>query len=174
MDNSKGVYAWVLLRISLGLIFLWAFLDKLFGLGFSTCRDAETGVITTMCPSAWLSGGSPTTGFLSFAAKGPFAGIFKAMAGSTLVDWLFMLGLLGIGIALIFGIFMKLGTYSGSLMLFLMWLAVLPKEHHPFLDEHIIYIFALLSLNYVKAGQYFGLGKKWINTNLVNKYQILE
>ena len=35
----KALYALALARISLGLIFLWAFFDKLWGLGFATCRD---------------------------------------------------------------------------------------------------------------------------------------
>lgn len=49
------------IRIALGWVFLWAFLDKTFGLGFAT-------------PSAksWLNGGSPTNGFLG-SAKGPSA-----------------------------------------------------------------------------------------------------
>lgn len=174
MSYTKGVYAWVLLRISLGLIFLWAFFDKLLGLGFSTCRNAETGVVEIMCENAWLSGGSPTFGFLKFAAKGPFALVYNSMAESTLVAWLFMLGLLFIGITLVFGILMKLGTYSGALLMLLMWAALLPPEHHPFLDEHIIYVFILLTLNYIKAGQWFGLGKIWSKTNLVKKYPMLE
>ena len=33
------------LRIAMGWTFLWAFLDKAFGLGFSTGRNAETGAI---------------------------------------------------------------------------------------------------------------------------------
>ena len=38
------------IRLSLGWVFLWAFLDKLFGLGHET---------TTA--QAWIHGGSPTT-----------------------------------------------------------------------------------------------------------------
>ena len=113
--------------------FLWAFLDKLFGLGFTTASD-----------KSWLLGTSPTTGFLLNGAKGPFASLFHNLANSVIVDWLFMVGLLFIGTMLILNVGTKLASYAGALMLFLMWLAVLPPEHHPFLDEHIVYIIILM------------------------------
>ncbi len=164
-----------LLRLSLGWIFLWAFLDKLFGLGFSTCRDAQTKVVNYFCNQAWLYGGSPTFGFLKFATKGPFASVFQAMAGNPIVDWLFMLGLLGVGLGLLLGIFMRLSTFFGGLMLVLMYLAgfILP-EHNPFLDEHIIYALLMALLCFSDSGNYLGLGSWWQNTNLVQKYKILK
>jgi len=74
-------YVWAVLRIFIGLIFLWAFFDKTFGLGFATNLE-----------NAWINGGSPTTGFLAHATNGFFAPFFQSLAGSALVDWLFMLG----------------------------------------------------------------------------------
>jgi thiosulfate dehydrogenase [quinone] large subunit len=125
----------VLLRISLGFIFLWAFIDKVFGLGLATAREG-----------AWIAGASPTMGFLKFGTAGPLSGMFQAVAGNVVVDWLFMLGLLLIGACLILGIFRRVAGYSGALLMLLMWSAVLPPAHHPFLDEHIIYLLVLLLL----------------------------
>jgi thiosulfate dehydrogenase (quinone) large subunit len=156
-------YIWAFLRICLGWIFLWSFFDKVFGLGFSTASD-----------KSWLLGTSPTFGFLQFGTHGPFSPLFQSLAGSAVVDWLFMLGLLLIGSALILGIGMKIASYSGVLMLLLMWLALIPPEHNPFLDEHIIYSAVLLGLATVNAGQWLGLGKWWSKTGLVNKYSILK
>lgn len=164
---------WGLVRISLGLIFLWAFFDKLIGLGFSTCLNEE-GKTEVMCDSAWLKGGSPTTGFLKFGTKGPLAGVYQAIAGSAFIDWLFMLGLLGIGTALILGIGMKLATYSGVLLLMMMWAGALLPEHHPFLDDHIIYSLVLLGLYHLKAGQWLGFANKWTKSKLVKKFPFLE
>lgn len=126
-----------LLRIGLGFIFLWAFFDKLFGLGFATTVD-----------KAWIHGGSPTYGFLAFAAKGPFAMFFKSLAGNPLVDWVFMIGLLGVGLSMIFNYFVKLGSIAGILMVVLMYLAVLPPENNPVIDDHIIYALVFLLLAY--------------------------
>ncbi len=157
-----------LLRISLGWIFLWAFVDKLFGLGFATCHT-ETGVTELLCQNAWLSGGSPTTGFLTHGTQGPFAGIFQAMAGNPIVDWLFMLGLLGIGVSLILGIAMKLGGWSAAIMMVILYLATLSPENNPIVDDHIVYAFAALALAYSDAGKTFGLGEWWAKTDLVKK-----
>src|SRR3989344_8362365 len=101
----KELFIWALVRISLGWMFLWAFFDKTFGLGFATKPEMS-----------WLSGNSPTSGFLLHATKGPFVDFFHSLAGSGLVDWFFMLGLLGVGISLVFGIAMRLGRFSGMLM----------------------------------------------------------
>ena len=158
----KANYILGFLRISLGFIFLWSFLDKLFGLNFSTPAD-----------KSWLLGNSPTFGFLS-NSQGPFSGFYKAIAGNIFVDWLFMLGLLLVGLALILGIFMRMASYSGSLMLILIYLASLPLEHNPIIDEHIIYLLVLILLPYLKSGNYLGFGRLWSRMNLVRKYGFLE
>jgi len=151
------------LRIGLGWTFLWPFFDKLLGLGFAT----ESG-------KAWLDGVSPTFGFLKFGAYGPLKPFFESLAGNPLVDWLFMIGLLGLGIALILGIGMRIAAYSGTLLLLLMWFALLPPKNNPFLDDHIIYALLLIMLYQTNAGDWFGLGKWWGQTMLVRKYPILK
>lgn len=160
MKNNYFVAA---LRVSLGFTFLWAFLDKLFGLGFATTVE-----------KSWLAGSSPTSGFLGNAVTGPFADIFHKLSGVVAVDWLFMIGLLGIGVALILGIGMKIATYTGSLLLFMMWLALLLPDNNPILDEHIIYILALFVLKNLEAGKVLGFGKAWSKTSLVKNFPILE
>ena len=87
-----------LLRIAMGWTFLWAFLDKAFGLGFATGRSAETGAIVFGGPDAWVNGGSPTAGVVGFALKGPFKGTIQSITGYQMtqagpqvaawVDWL--------------------------------------------------------------------------------------
>lgn len=173
-QNDKSAYVWALTRISLGLIFLWAFFDKLFGLGFSTCRDAKTDVVSTMCEKAWVNGGSPTEGFLKFAAKGPFEGFYNSLAGNGFIDILFMSGLLLIGFALVAGIGMKIATVSGAILLMMMWTAVLPPEHHPFLDDHIIYSLVLVGLLLVNNRQKWGLRDWWVGQPIVKQYPVLE
>jgi thiosulfate dehydrogenase [quinone] large subunit len=86
-----------------------------------------------------------------------------------------MLGLLGVGLGLILGIFMKLSTFFGGLMLALMYLAgFLPPDHNPLIDEHIIYIIVMAVLYLTESGKYLGLGKLWSQTKLVEKYKWLK
>src|SRR3989344_6652249 len=141
MGDKRGEYIFAIIRIFLALIFLWAFFDKLFGLGFATKPE-----------NAWILGKSPTSGFLTNAVHGPFKTLYNSIAGNSIVDWLFMLGLLLIGLSLLFGIFMNLACYSGAFLMFLMWASLLPPENNPIIDEHIIYLFALIALSRLKAG----------------------
>ena len=110
MAEDRARYVWGLIRMGVGWIFLWAFFDKVFGMGFATASDG-----------AWINGGSPTFGFLNFGTKGPFAEGFKAVAGNAAVDWLFMVGLLAIGLALILGIGVIIASISGIAMLYRFW-----------------------------------------------------
>jgi thiosulfate dehydrogenase [quinone] large subunit len=135
---------WALVRIALGLIFLWAFFDKVFGLGYAT-KSA----------GAWLNGGSPTTGFLSHAT-GPFASFFQSLAGSPIIDWLFMLALLALGLGLTLDIGRKLYGWGGALLMLLMWAAALPVENHPFIDQHIIYALVFIGFATTKCGVDWG------------------
>ena len=149
-------------RISLGWVFLWAFLDKTFGLGYATPSE-----------NAWLEGGSPTTGYLS-GVDGTFADFFNDMAGQGWADWLFMIGLLGIGVALVLGIFVNIAALSGTVMLFLMWMAALPLENNPFLDDHLVYGAVLILLALMGAGRWLGLGAMWERLPFVEKSPVLR
>jgi thiosulfate dehydrogenase [quinone] large subunit len=151
------------LRLALGWIFLWAFLDKLFGLGHET-------------PSAraWIHGGSPTQGFLGKGVSGPFESFYHGLAGAAWADWLFMIGLAGIGIALIAGVGMRIAAAAGTVLLVLMWTAVLPPANNPFMDDHLIYAGVLVLLALTAAGDTFGLGKYWSRQPLVQRLPWLK
>lgn len=156
-------YVTAAIRLSLGWIFLWAFLDKLFGLGHETESKA-----------AWINGGSPTNGFLKFGAAGPFKGMYNNIAGAAWADWLFMIGLAGIGVALIAGVAMRLAATAGALLLVLMWTAVLPPENNLFMDDHIIYALVLVALAIAGAGHTLGLGSYWERLAIVKRFSFLK
>ena len=170
--------ALAVVRIAFGITFLWAFLDKLLALGFSTGRSVnpETGVETVdrFGDAAWFSGGSPTEGFLKFGADGPFKGFYNDIAGTTVANWLFMVGLLGIGLALILGIGMRVATISGALLYVLMWTVVLPPPNNPVLDEHLLGAFTLIALGALHAGNTWGLGRAWARTDAVKSLPVLR
>jgi thiosulfate dehydrogenase [quinone] large subunit len=151
-------YVWAGTRLALGWVFLWAFLDKLFGLGHETAEKAS-----------WLNGGSPTKGFLGHSATGAFTGFYHSIAGDAWADWLFMLGLAGIGIALIAGIGVRIAAAAGAIMLVMMWSVVLPPANNVFMDDHLIYAAVLIGLALVGAGNTLGLGKPWAKLELVKR-----
>ncbi len=159
-NPTRAAKAFAATRIGIGLIFLWAFVDKLFALGFATGR-LEDGTIDVMGNAAWLNGGSPTEGFLTYGTSGPFAGFFQSFAGAGWADWLFMFGLFAIGVGLTFGLAMRLSAFAGATMLMLMWAAALLPDNNPFLDDHVIYSIVLLGLYWAASDRTWGFGTWW-------------
>lgn len=167
--TATSAYVFAGLRLLTGFVFLWAFLDKTFGFGYAT----QSG-------KGWIDGGSPTKGFLSGVAVGPMESTFHDWAGATWVNWLFMLGLLGIGLALILGIGLRLAAVAGTAVMALMWFAEWPPAKHlsdgslsmssnPFADYHLIYAVVLVALAAAGAGATWGLGKAWAGLPLVSR-----
>lgn len=131
--NKKTYYTLYVLRLVLAFIFLWAFFDKSFGLGFSTAPS-----------NAWIRGGSPTGFYLKNVSYGPLSPLYKVIGGHPLTDGLFMLALLGIGVGLLVPRARKITAWSGFALMMLMWTSQFPPKTNPLLDDHIVY--ALLFL----------------------------
>jgi thiosulfate dehydrogenase [quinone] large subunit len=172
--NSAAAISLAVLRVSMGLVFLWAFGDKAFGLHYSTPSS-----------KAWIHGGSPTKGFLTSVDVGPLQSWFHSIAGTWWADWLFMLGLLGVGLTLILGVLIYAGTAAGVLLLGFMWLAEFPLAQHtsagvasgstnPFADYHYIYAVVLVVLALTGAAQTWGLGRMWAAQPVIRRHPWLR
>ncbi|MCE7004655.1 DoxX family membrane protein [Kibdelosporangium philippinense] len=166
MTTTAGKWTAVL-RIATGLLFLWAFADKLFGFGYATGSA-----------NAWINGGSPTKGVLSRVDVGPYSETLRGWAGGWLTDWLFMLGLFGIGVAVTLGIGLRISAIAGTIMMLMMWVAEWPLDRfneagqptmstNPIIDYHIIYAIALIVLAVTYAGNTWGFGRKWADLGFV-------
>ncbi|MDW5562280.1 MAG: hypothetical protein SA339_03565 [Methanomassiliicoccus sp.] len=151
------------MRFILGWMLVWAFFDKLLGLGFATPPG-----------QGWIDGVSPTTGYLNFGTGGLFGDSFSALANNVLVDAVFMAALILLGMALLLGIGLKIAAVGGSLFFALLWLSNFPPANNPIVDEHVIYIFALIGIALSKAGRYLGLGKRWAESRIVRRFTFLE
>ncbi len=157
------------LRIATGFIFLWAFLDKLIGLGYATTSD-----------KSWFSGGSPTMGFLGHVSVGPLESFFHSIAGAGWANVGFMAGLAAIGFAVTAGVALRLSAIGGTILMLLMWAAEWPMarftsagkpsgSNNPLVDYHIIYALALIVVAATAAGATWGLGKLWASLPVVQK-----
>ena len=176
-------------RIAMGFVYLWAFLDKTFGLTYATPSDG-----------AWMfatGDGSPTFGYLTFGVnpEGQLAGFFHSLgesagvmgaAGPTLypgswVNWAFMLGLLGAGVTLILGVFMRIGSIGAAALLMMMYVASAPwaqftddagvnQSNNPIADDHLAYAIFVILLMLLTAERTWGLGKWWQSLGFVQKH----
>ena len=138
-------------RITIGFTFFWAFVDKLFGLGFATPTER-----------AWVNGGTPAQGFIG-GIEGPFAGFFQLFA-NPFGDALFMVGLLGIGVALIAGAGLRIAAVTGTLLMAFMYLAELPfvlGGNNPVVDSHWHEALLLIIAAVTLSGDTWGVGRIW-------------
>jgi thiosulfate dehydrogenase [quinone] large subunit len=166
--------ALALLRIATGSLFLWAFLDKTFGWGYAT-SDGD----------AWLDGSSPAEGYLASVSVGPMESTFHSWAGESWVDWLFMAGMLGLGVGLVAGIALRVVAVGGVVMMLFLWAGAFPPARHlsdgspsmspnPLVDQHIVYAAAMIVLAACSAGRVWGLGRAWARLPVVSRYRWLQ
>jgi thiosulfate dehydrogenase [quinone] large subunit len=160
-------------RVVIGFTFLWAFVDKLFGLGFATPSSR-----------AWINGGTPAQGFIK-SIEGPFKDVFQVFA-NPLGDWLFMIGLLGIGVAMIAGAGLRIAAVAGTLLMLFMFLAEWPTatslvdgkvvsgSTNPLVDSHWHEALLLIISAVTLAGDTWGLGTWWGNLDFVRKHRWLR
>ena len=94
------------------------------------------------------------------------------------IDFMVKWGLTFLGLSLIFGLFVRLSSYLGMLLMFLFYLPVLNfplvGAHSYIVDEHIIYIFGLFALASFRAGHVWGLEKWCYNLPICAKYPKLR
>ena len=160
-------------RVVIGFTFLWAFVDKLFGLGFATPSSR-----------AWINGGTPAQGFIK-SIEGPFKDVFQVFA-NPFGDWLFMIGLLGIGVAMIAGAGLRIAAVAGTLLMLFMFMAEWPAattlvdgkvvsgSTNPLVDSHWHEALLLIISAVTLAGDTWGLGKWWGNLDFVRKHRWLR
>lgn len=130
-----------LLRISLGWMFLYAGITKVFD--------------PTWSAEGYLKGAKTFAGFYQW-----LLGPNILLAVNFINEW----GLTLLGVSLIFGVFVRLSSVLGAVLMLMYYLPILdfpyPNPHSLLVDEHIIYIFVLLFFASIRAGRVWGL-ERW-------------
>lgn len=127
-----------LLRVSLGWLFFWAGITKVLNPAWSAAGYLQ-GAKTFPEFYQWLAqpGLLPTVNFLN--------------------EW----GLTLLGVSLILGVFIRLSSILGSVLMLLYYLVIFqfpyPNPQSFLVDQHIIYILTLQALASLKAGRIWGL-----------------
>jgi thiosulfate dehydrogenase [quinone] large subunit len=132
-----------LLRVSMGWLFLYA--------GITKVADASWSA------ESYIKGATLFPGFFGYLLQ---PGVLPKV--NLLNEW----GLVLIGAALILGVFVRIAAPLGALLMLLYYIPLLappythPNPHSYIVDEHVIYIFALLALAALNAGRVWGLGNR--------------
>ena len=143
------------LRISLGWMFFWAGITKVLDPTWSSV--------------GYLQGAKTFTGFYQ---------LLTAPSLLPLVNFMNEWGLTFLGVALIFGAFVRLSSILGAVLMLLYYFPILqfpyPNPHSFLVDEHIIFIFSLLVLTGLRAGRVWGLENWCSNLPICSKYPKLR
>jgi thiosulfate dehydrogenase [quinone] large subunit len=153
---------WALTRVSLGFVFIWAFLGDITGFA----RPAPA-------TRSFLDGGGPIRDHL-LSAHGTFAALCHALAGPAYTQTIFRAALAIIGGALILGVGMRVAATAGTAILVLMWLSAMPIATGPLLDQHLIYALVIIGLALANAGDTIGLGAWWSRRWVVRRIPALR
>lgn len=129
-----------ILRITLGWLFFYAGITKVLNPDWSA--------------GGYLKGAQTFSGFYQWLASPDVVGIV-----SFVNEWSLTL----LGISLILGIFVRLSSSLGALLMILYYLPILNFPHvgdHSYLvDEHIIYAMVLIFFAVNRSGRFMGLDR---------------
>lgn len=75
-----------------------------------------------------------------------------------------MLGMLGVGLAVMLGMGIRVAAVAGSIIMAMMWVAEWPPTQgssNPLIDYHVIYALSLIVIAVTLAGDTWGVGRWW-------------
>ena len=145
-----------LLRVSLGVLFFYAGITKILDPNWSA--------------AGYLKGAKTLPEFYQFLMQPEILPIINFIN-----EW----GLTVLGVSLLLGIFVRLSTKLGALLMVLYYIPILKFPYagtNSFLvDQHIIYIISLLLLGEARAGRVvWGLEEWCTNLPICSKYPKLR
>ncbi len=142
-------------RVVIGIIFLWAGLEKLIGeTGWSAASFLKFGTGGTL---GWpFVTGEVAEGTVFNPTHDFWVGLAGSDAAMTVVNLLVAWGETLIGIALILGILTRFASLMGTIMMLLFFVAAWDFAYG-IVNQHLTYAVVTAGLGVVGAGNYYGL-----------------
>ncbi len=157
VDRSHQL-AVAVLRIVVGIIFLWAGLEKVIGAsgGFSSAGFLQFGTGGTL---GWpFVSGEVAEGTIFNPTQGIWTSLATNQSLLGIIDILVPWGQIGIGLSLTLGLFTRFGAAMGTLMMLFFFLAAWEFEHG-IVNSHLTYAVVTAFIGYIGAGNYLGLDR---------------
>jgi thiosulfate dehydrogenase [quinone] large subunit len=150
--NQIGV---ALLRIAVGVIFLWAGLEKyLSPKAFDASGFLKFGSLGTL---GWpFVSGDVAEGTVFNPTHDLWVGLAGNASAMSAINTLVVFGEIGIGVALILGLFTRFAAAAGTLMMLLFFFAAWDFEFG-IVNQHLTYALICATICGLGAGRYYGL-----------------
>lgn len=153
MTRSEKI-SLLLLRVSLGWLFLYSGITKILNPEWSSLK--------------YLEGAKMFTGFFAWMTQPSVLSVIDLMN-----EW----GQLLLGISLILGIAVRLSTTLGAILMALYYMALpfpYPNPQSFIIDQHIIYALVMIYLGAIHAGRVYGLETWCSNLPICSKFPRLR
>jgi len=144
------------LRVAVGIIFLWAGLEKVIGAGGEWSAAGFLGFGTGGSLGWPFVTGDPAEGTIFNPTQGFWAGMAENDTAMTLINVLVPYGQIGIGISLILGLLTRFGAAMGTLMMLLFFFAAWDFQFG-IVNQHLTYALVTFFIGYIGAGNFYGL-----------------
>ncbi len=145
-----------LARIVIGVIFLWAGLEKILGSGpdgFNAAGFLKFGTNGTL---GWPFFEGDPAGHVFNPTAGFWQGLATNDGAMTIINFLVPYGQIGIGVSLILGLFTRFGAAMGALMMMFFFFAAWDFRYG-IVNQHLTYAVVTFGLGVVGAGNYYGM-----------------
>jgi thiosulfate dehydrogenase [quinone] large subunit len=144
------------LRVVVGIVFLWAGLAKVFG---PEPFDA-TGFLqfATGGTLGWPFVAAPVEGEIYNPTNGFWVGLAGSETTMTIINVLVPWGQIGIGIGLILGLLTRFSAAMGTLMMVFFFFAAWEFEHG-IVNQHLTYAVVTFFIGYIGAGNFYGVDR---------------
>jgi thiosulfate dehydrogenase [quinone] large subunit len=166
MDTTRKIgKGLAILRVALGVGFLYAGLDKVVHFAGGTKAFNATGFLKGAT-------GGAIPGSADGAVVNPTHDFWVALAGNpgamSVVNFLVVFGEVAIGVALVLGVATRFAGIAGTLMMALFWVATWDFAHGV-VNEQFLYAILSAFVAYAAAGEVWGLDAMIERTELVKR-----
>lgn len=147
-----------ILRLGVGIIFLWAGLEKVIGGGGEWSAAGFLGFGTGGSLGWPFVTGEIAEGTIFNPTQSLWAGMADNDMTMTVINLMVPWGQIGIGVSLILGLLTRFGAAMGTLMMLFFFLAAWDFEFG-IVNQHLTYALVTFFLGYIGSGNFFGLDR---------------
>ena len=146
------------LRIGVGIIFLWAGLEKVIGAGGEWSAAGFLGFGTGGSMGWPFVQGEVAEGTIFNPTQSFWAGLADNETAMTVINLLVPWGQIGIGASMILGLLTRFGAAMGTLMMLFFFVAAWDFEFG-IVNQHLTYALVTFFLGYIGSGNFYGLDR---------------
>jgi thiosulfate dehydrogenase [quinone] large subunit len=146
------------LRVGVGIIFLWAGLEKVIGAGGEWSAAGFLGFGTGGSLGWPFVTGEIAEGTIFNPTQSFWAGMADNDTAMTVINLLVPWGQVGIGVSLILGLLTRFGAVMGTLMMLFFFVAAWDFEFGV-VNQHLTYALVTFFLGYIGSGNFYGLDR---------------